>query len=238
MRRITRFRPDETAPERCAVLELQSIPRGAEPPARIIDLLELAMDSYLALAEPLALIESIDAETFAGIFTGEGQNESESPIAEIFPRADSLALFAATVGKQVCKRISELFRTNEPALGYMLDSVASAAADRAAELAAAKYLERLRETGSADHNTLVLPYSPGYCGWHISGQRKLFTRLRPDEIGILLNDSFLMIPLKSVSGVLAAGPRELHVHDEIYPSCGGCATHSCRERIAKIMEME
>jgi hypothetical protein len=238
MRKILKFTPLEAAPDRDSVLELQSIPRGAVPPERILRLLTEAMDIYASLAEPRALIENIDKEAFADIYTGERRNELQTPVAEIYPQADSLALFAATIGEQVCERIRELFKANEPALGYMLDSVASAAADRASDLAAEKYLESLRETGEADPKTHVVPYSPGYCGWHISGQSKLFARLRPEEIGIRLNNSFLMIPLKSVSGVLIAGERDLHIFDEIYPSCSSCATHSCRERIARILERE
>ena len=86
----------------------------------------------------------------------------------------------------------------------MLDAIASERADRAAELAGAIGSRRFRREGSTRR---VLPYSPGYCGWHVSGQRKLFDFLRPEEIGMTLNASCLMQPLKSVSGVLVAGAR-------------------------------
>ena len=101
----------------------------------------------------------------------------------------------------------------------MLDGVASAGADRMATLLAARFLDALRAAGRFGTACLVLPYSPGYCGWHISGQRKLFDRACPASIGVTLRDSFLMEPLKSVSGVLLAGPREIHEFAADYPVC-------------------
>jgi hypothetical protein len=76
-----------------------------------------------------------------------------------------------------------------------------------------------------------LRYSPGYCGWHISGQRKLFDFLKPETIGISLRESHLMEPLKSVSGVVIVGPAGIHAFQDEYPFCERCKTHGCRERI-------
>ena len=73
-------------------------------------------------------------------------------------------------------------------------------------------------------------YSPGYCGWHISAQERLFARLRPEQIGIRLNERFLMTPLKSISGVLVAGPARIHQVTGSYPFCAQCKSPACRER--------
>ncbi|MCK4655215.1 MAG: hypothetical protein KAU01_12305, partial [Candidatus Cloacimonetes bacterium] len=155
---------------------------------------------------------------------GEGTNSAETPVKRIFPKADGLALFALTMGKKVSEKIETLFKENDFALGSMLDNIASLAADKA--------VKKL-ETIFSDHfpNTYALSYSPGYCGWHISGQKKLFEYLHPEKIGITLNDSFLMIPLKSVSGVLISGKREIHKFENNFSFCSLCKTKSCIERI-------
>ena len=58
------------------------------------------------------------------------------------------------------------------------------------------------------HNYGVsFPYSPGYCGWHVSQQQLLFSMLPPSPCGVRLNDSSLMYPIKSVSGIIAVGSR-------------------------------
>jgi hypothetical protein len=41
-----------------------------------------------------------------------------------------------------------------------------------------------------------------------------------------------MEPLKSVSGVIAAGPAEIHDFEMTYSFCRDCVTKSCRERIS------
>jgi hypothetical protein len=40
-----------------------------------------------------------------------------------------------------------------------------------------------------------------------------------------------MTPLKSVSGVLVAGDKEIHRFKPKYPFCKVCQTHSCLQRM-------
>lgn len=87
-----------------------------------------------------------------------------------------------------------------------------------------------------DTSAATMLFSPGYCGWHVSGQKRLFESLRPDEIGIELSESFLMQPLKSVSGVIVVGPREIFDFDDAFSFCDECSTHSCRDRIRTVLE--
>jgi hypothetical protein len=106
----------------------------------------------------------------------------------------------------------------------MLDGVASEAADSLSAAAGAALLTSLRGSGALLRPTGVLPYSPGYCGWDITGQRALFAALSPDDIGVTLTESCLMQPLKSVSGVLVVGTREIHEFRPEFACCPACAT--------------
>lgn len=222
----------DSVPERAEVLSLQGVPPEAGEPPRIAALLEAALAVYLETAEPRAVVGEISREEFGEVFRGAGRNASETPLEAVFPRADHLALFTATVGRGVTERIRGLFERNEPALAAMLDSVASAAADRLAALLGPRYLAMAG--GAATNGTRVLAYSPGYCGWHVSGQRALFAFLGPEEIGVTLNASCLMEPLKSVSGVLVAGPAGIHRFAPAFPFCAECREKPCRERIASL----
>ncbi len=229
MTRRVDWRSADTLPDRQDVLHLQGIPEGVDLPPRIAALVDEATAMYREAAEPRALVAAISHEAFDTVFRGEGHNAPETPIESVAPRAQALALFVATVGGRVTDRIQELFAENEPALAAMLDSVASAAADRLTALLAVR--DRIEEGDAVDRGSVVLGYSPGYCGWHVSGQRALFDFLRPDAIGVTLNASCLMDPLKSVSGVLAAGPPEIHRFTPGYPFCADCRDKPCLGRI-------
>ena len=223
-----------TPPDRATVLRCQGIPEHVEPRERVRQLADRAIERYAARTEPRALYAELSREAFEPIVRGEGLNAPRTPLDEIVPRADRLALFVVTLGEAVSREIDELFERNDPALAHALDAVASERADRASEMVGERFRDRLREEGVPESSTHVLAYSPGYCGWHVTGQRKLFDFLHPDEIGVTLNASCLMRPLKSVSGVLVAGERDIHCFDHDYDFCDICATHHCRERIASL----
>jgi hypothetical protein len=112
----------------------------------------------------------------------------------------------------------------------MLDGVASAGAEHLSSVMAKRYEEIVISALKGHSTARVLPYSPGYCGWHISGQRRLFAALKPQTIGITLNSSCLMQPLKSVSGVLVAASPEDHDIEPAYSFCVDCTTQECRDR--------
>lgn len=203
---------------------------GREPDDRTAAMGRRALAEYLELARPVGVQEEIRTEDFAAVFAGEGQNEPDAPLAGVFPRAERLALFAATLGPEVSRRIAELFAAQDFALGAVLDAVASMAADGMTAVLEQRLAARLAEAAPRGPAPAVLAYSPGYCGWHVSGQRRLFARLRPEEAGVTLRPSCLMEPLKSVSGVLVAGAPAIHRFDDRFGFCAACATHACRAR--------
>lgn len=230
--------PAGSRPAREAVLRSQGLPEGGGLPARIGALLDEALERYVELAEPRGLVRLVDADEFALVYRGEGRNASDTPLAHIFPKADALALFVCSVGARLSAAIADLFAGNHPAPAHMLDAVASEAADGLATAAAADLRLRLRASCALGPGGRVLPYSPGYCGWHVTGQRALFAALGPEEIGVTLNATCLMQPLKSVSGVLVAGATEIHEFYPAYPCCDACETRHCEDRMASLREGE
>jgi hypothetical protein len=234
VKRIVEFEVGEIMPTREDVLERQGIPAGAPVKDRILALADGAMDMFAGSAEPIGMMSELSIEQFADIYAGEGENAPDTPLGLIYPQASHLALFVLTMGGGVSARIEELFREDDFALGSMLDAVASLAADNAADVCEGIFLEELRQRNLANGEYAVLGYSPGYCGWHVSGQQKLFSYLKPERIGVTLSDSSLMSPLKSVSGVLVAGKKEIHFFKIIYPFCRSCTTYSCRPRIKSL----
>jgi hypothetical protein len=225
------FDVHQVIPGRAAVLELQGIPTGDSLPDHLEQLYDTALRMLIEAAAPGGILADVSKPRFGTIYQGEGNNEPRTPVADIFPAAERLALFAVTMGPRLEQAVRACFAANDFAVGSMLDSVASASTDRAADLVQAHFRAQLDRQGLLRPDTGILRYSPGYCGWHVSGQRRLFEYLRPEQIGMSLRDSYLMEPLKSISGVLIAGPRDIHDIADNYDFCDRCDDRGCRERI-------
>jgi len=234
MRSIVDFAPDDVILDRAAILGSQGIPGDADLTDNFERIYSEAIDLYQELTQPAGIVSSITISRFEEVFRGEGRNEPANPVEDIFRRSGYLALFAVTLGAVLSSRVTELFNNGDYASGYMLDSVSSFAADKLTDLAAAYLKLELTDKDPAASSWRVLGYSPGYCGWHISGQKKLFEVLLPDETGITLNESCLMSPIKTVSGVLIAGPGEIHEFVNSYPFCDTCRAKSCIGRMRNL----
>ena len=236
IRKILEIPVPEVLPSPAAVMKGQGIPGWIPPDARISRLAEDALALYRDHARPAGVVMEITGGEFGAVFQGRGSNEAESPVGPIYRASEHLALFAVTVGEPVCAEIARLFRENDFALGSMLDSAASEGAELAARSAEEFYREHLKGAGMLDSRCGTLRFSPGYCGWHISAQGSLFDALQPGAIGINLNASFLMQPLKSISGVIISGRRDIFDFEDVFSFCRDCRTHSCRDRIASLLE--
>jgi hypothetical protein len=238
MKEILQFEKYEISPSRAEILSNQSIPLNSQLPPKTEKLIEQATDIFLDAAEPRGLIADISLHDFAIVYEGEGFNEDITPVQHIYPLADNLALFAVTVGEPVSERIDDLFERKEFAMASMLDSVASAGTDSISHLAERHLCAFLNEQKVRTAETGIMAYSPGYCGWHISGQKKLFEFLKPEEIGITLLESFLMKPLKSITGVIIAANKTVHVFTPRFPFCNECKSRSCVQRIKALFTDE
>jgi len=234
VREVVHFSKREAVPEAGEVLAAQSLPDEDALAPRLRRLLDEAMAAYASLVEPRAVREDLSPESFAGVLAPLGIPGDDLAVGRVYPRAEGLALFVATVGEAVPARIRRLFDEDALAEGWMLDAVASAGADLLADRLAERFQRALVQRGMND--TRVLPYSPGYCGWPTRGQRPLFDTLRPEEIGVTLNDSCLMSPIKTVSGVLVAGFGEAHRFRPDFPFCGDCQTRECGRRMASVLK--
>ena len=212
-------------PEARAILTQQGVPDNVEGVQQLLPVAEAARAELTGTLAPAGILTELTSEEFADIYPGLGFNDRETPLELIFPRAERLALFVVTCGQAVCDRIRDLFLAGDYPLGAALDAGASLAADQAAQIAQDNFAATL-DTGAG-----VLRYSPGYCGWHVSGQKALFAWLGSESAGVTLTKSFLMHPLKSVSGVIVAGPQDIHRFVNDYQFCTACTGKECRERI-------
>lgn len=148
--------------------------------------------------------------------------DSEKIISRYFKNAQSLAIMLATIGEEPERISRKLISEGDPLTGYILDSVASLAVEKTADL-----VERnLNEIINSENLCTTNRYSPGYCGWNVSDQYKLFTFLSKEFCGIVLNESAMMIPVKSISAIVGIGED---VTKEEY-DCELCDVDFCYKR--------
>ena len=178
MREIFDFAVEEIRPRERNVLGALGLGPGQEPSEKVSDLVVQATELFVDLVEPKGMFETITLEEFENIYPGDGLNASRTPLEGIFPEADRMALFVLTLGKSVSQEIEDLFARNDFALAYTLDAIASAGAECAADRLEERFDALVLGDVASYYSTARLRYSPGYCGWHISGQKKLFERLR------------------------------------------------------------
>ena len=224
----------DVSPPRDAVMARIGIPPGTVLADRIERIYERATEMLAGTVAPVGVLADIPRETFLDLYHGAERNAAASPVAAIAPKGEHLALFAVTLGHPTSAAVAECFKGADFALAYVLDAMASVAADAAAEASERWYARTLRERGWSTPDGAALRYSPGYCGWDVTGQRGLFAYLKPERIGLTLTDSCLMQPLKSVSGVLIAGPRAIHRFPPTFDFCARCEERTCRDRLAAL----
>ena len=87
--------------------------------------------------------------------------------------------------------------------GYILDTIGSVAVEKAMDV----IQQKLAETESRKGRKITNRFSPGYCDWDIGAQRQLFSLLPKNFCGIKLMESALMLPIKSVSGIIGIGEK-------------------------------
>ena len=139
--------------------------------------------------------------------------------------AEAYALFVCTAGTAFEQYQQRLKADGDMVRVFIADALGSVIAEKCAD-----QMEILLQT-SIDklgwHHTNR--FSPGYCGWHVSEQQRLFPLFEGHTCGVTLTDSSLMVPIKSVSGIIGLG-KEVRRMDY---TCGLCDFKQCYKRKQK-----
>jgi hypothetical protein len=142
-------------------------------------------------------------------------------------RSDSVALFLCTAGAEIGLRSKKAMQERDFLKGYIYDVVGSEIVEAAADIMQADLEKMNLEKGKKTTNR----YSPGYCGWDVAEQHKLFRHFPENYCGIQLTQSALMNPVKSVSGIIGIGKE---VKNNPY-TCRMCEQKDCVYRRAREM---
>lgn len=163
------------------------------------------------LSESSVLLEMGDALPVGAVLT------------TILKNATRFALFAATAGSAFQAYQNKLKEEGDILNCFVTDVIGTCIAE-----ATGDYMERMLEKvldGERHTNRL----SPGYCGWHLSGQKQLFRLMGENPCDISLSEVCLMTPVKSISGIIGIGENV----DEKKYGCQFCELETCYKRKKK-----
>lgn len=181
---------------------------GSEPsfvPEMVEVLLEEAPE-HVSAAGCYSLFEITGIEIPQGqISYSTGNLRCGSKIARQIFGSDSFALFVTTAGNSFDAWIKSKAKVGDVLAEYLCSSIGSVIADKAADV----LQEEIDHNAFIDGKGITNRYSPGYCNWHVREQQGIFDLLPADKIGVTLTPSFLMKPIKSVSGIIGIGKDKL-----------------------------
>lgn len=137
--------------------------------------------------------------------------------------SEAYALFVATSGTEYEAFQQRLLKEGDMVRVFVADALGSVIAEKTADRMEETLQQSIDKLGWHRTNR----FSPGYCGWHVSQQQLLFPLFGVKEpCGIQLTDSSLMVPIKSVSGIIGLGRSVRYLPY----TCGLCDFKNCYKR--------
>lgn len=145
-------------------------------------------------------------------------------IAQLLEDCYQVAIFLVTIGKYMEETTAQLAKDGLILQATVLDAIGSGAVEKVADFVQ----DGIKEIAEAQGLVTSRRFSPGYCDWNVGQQRMLFYALTGDTLGIRLTGECLMVPQKSISGIIGIGPSIDNV--ENYNPCKTCTKQDCQGR--------
>lgn len=150
---------------------------------------------YSIIADPQFYLEKKQIQ-LQDIFFDTGKVVTNS-----LRKSENIIVFACTIGAKAEHLAKQLMSEGDSLEGYIVDLVGSEFAESVVDYLHAHLEKKAQEMGQGVSNR----FSPGYCHWPVVQQHQLFRLIGSGNCGIVLTPSALMLPVKSVSGIIGMG---------------------------------
>ena len=199
---------------------------NSKPPARILSLVDEYVENAYHLIEPSYSYVIRDIEWVQGsiAFIEDSIIFKSQVIAQLLEQCEKVAVFLVTISKHLEETAYRLAEDGLMVQAAVLDAIGSVAVEKTADFVQ----DRIRESVSAQGLVTSRRFSPGYCDWDIGQQRMVFWAVNGDKVGVHLTGECLMVPQKSISGIIGIGPGSSNV--ENYNPCKTCRKPDCLGR--------
>ncbi|HJX03064.1 MAG TPA: vitamin B12 dependent-methionine synthase activation domain-containing protein [Dehalococcoidia bacterium] len=198
----------------------------SQPSARIVSLLDDYMGNYQDLIAQNYSYVVRDIKGFEGnrVFIQNDITLESKVIARLLQKCRKAVIFILTIGDFLEKQVASLAENGVVLQATVLDAIGSSTVE---EFAAA-FENEISGLARSEGMVISRRFSPGYCDWDVKQQRMLFRALGSDTAGVELKKSCLMIPQKSVSGIIGMGCESDGI--AAYNPCNTCCKEDCPGR--------
>ena len=157
------------------------------------------------------------------IITGQGYQFSvNQKILHLFQNSQYLLFAITTIGPKIEQMVKERFKENQYLKAMVLDAVGTVAVKTAGQWINHFLEEEYKKKGFQ----LSRYFEPGSSDWDIIEQEKVFAILKPERIGVTLNDYHMMQPAKSLSWIRGMGHNLVYSYRDEF-SCDYCTLTKC-----------
>ena len=218
---------DRVRPDRDEITRLTRLQPGREAHRRWFELLDKLLAEFPRLMRPRAVyrIDEVTALEARRIVLKSGA-VFDGAVSSFLEYSTLLVTYVVTIGSALERLARGWLRSGRVMQGTIADAIAS----EAVEAVSQRLYDELLEWAHGRGLELTPPYSPGYCGMTVRQQIPLFASLPTERINVRLTASCLMLPIKSISGLIGIGPA-----DRIAPRgdpCEACDHPDCVQRRA------
>lgn len=199
---------------------------AANPSPRIISLVEDYVEHYHDFVVPSYsyAVKPVLGTTGKSADIGASGNLHSAVLARLLERCDSVVVFALTIGHYLEEIGAQLSENGQVLQATILDAIGSGVVEKFAAIFQELVSEKAGERGLVTSRR----FSPGYCDWNVSQQAIVFEALGDDTAGVELTENMLMMPRKSVSGIIGIGRPGRDI--EKYNPCTTCGKRDCPGR--------
>lgn len=142
-------------------------------------------------------------------------------LGHLLRHSKDVAVFALTIGPEIEALARQLTNEGAGVDAFVVDAIGTCAVQKLVV-----YLQKRVAAWAVGQGLGVSKrFCPGYCDWSVAEQKGLFELLQDEVPGITLTEHCLMLPHKSMSGLIGIGEAGLQVRN--YVPCRNCQMRDC-----------
>lgn len=197
---------------------------GYKPEGQLLQIFESVKSEIASLCRPSYsyAYSTCTMTSPVGLYLDGRILETGPIISRYFSKVEKVAVYVGTAGVSFENYQRRLSAEGDMVRAFFADVVGTAIVDRVGII----LFQDIEKEQSVLGNKVGYSYSPGNCLWPVSGQHGLFSFLEQTPCGVRLTGSSLMIPVKSISGIIGIGPSLERERSR----CDDCNIKDCFKR--------